>query len=88
MNTINKILEAVTPEVYENFKRAIEVKKWPDGRALSQDQLEICLQAVIAYEVQNLPPEQRTGYVPPKKTACADDHASEPSEDSPLKWRN
>jgi len=38
---------------------------------LSKEQRELCLQAVIAYEEKHLSPEERTGYIPPKKhTHC------------------
>lgn len=78
------LLEAVTPQVYQNFKRAIALRKWPDGRRLSEAQLQTCLQAVIAYEHHHLPPEERTGYVPPKKSACDHEH---PADETPLQWR-
>jgi uncharacterized protein YeaC (DUF1315 family) len=79
------MLEAVTPQVYQSFRRAIELRRWPDGRRLTEQQLQTCLQAVIAYEHYHLPPEQRTGYVPPKADACGhDDHAP---EETPLQWR-
>ena len=80
------MLAAVTPEVYQNFKRAIELRKWPDGRRLSPEQLQICLQAVIAYEHRHLPPEERTGYIPPKTEPCADDSHIHTHE-TPIKWR-
>ena len=84
MNSVEKILEAVTPEIYARFKTAIELKKWPDGRQLTNEQLEICLQAIIAYEVRYLPENERTGYVPPKSSACEHD---DPSAESPVKWQ-
>lgn len=68
------------PELIESFRRAIEIGKWPDGNALTSEQKEICMQAIIAYEYHNLPEDQRTGYVPPKESACA--HIDE----APLKW--
>lgn len=78
------LLEAVTPQVYQNFKCAIALRKWPDGRRLSEAQLQTCLQAVIAYEHHHLPPEERTGYVPPKKSVCDHEH---PTDETPLQWR-
>ncbi len=81
---IEETLKLMTPELYERFKRAIELRKWPDGRALSQQQLEICMQSVIAYELKTLPPEQRTGYVPPKPTGCETDLSL---DEQPLNWQ-
>ncbi len=40
-----------------------------DGRKLSRDQVELCLQAVIAYEAKHLPEDQRTGYMGPQECA-------------------
>ena len=73
----------ITPEVYSSFKRAIEIGKWPDGRKLSDEQKAICMQAIISYEHLHLPEEERTGYIPPKKTACSTDRNSEQS----IKWK-
>ena len=56
--------EAIAPEIYVRFKEALELGKWPDGRVLTKDQKEICLQAVMLYEAKhNLSENQRTGYV-------------------------
>ena len=63
---LRQLLDSITPQVYESLKRAIEVGKWPDGRALLDGQKELCIQAVIAYD-ESRPAEQRTGYVPPKR---------------------
>lgn len=78
-----QLLDSITPQVYEALKRGIELGKWPDGRRLTDEQRELCMQAVIAYEARK-PETQRTGYVPPKKTACdlPEDH------EKPLKWRS
>ncbi len=81
------MVAAMTPEVYANFKTAIELRKWRNGEALSEEQLELCIQAVIAYEHQYLPQQERTGYVPPKTQPCADESHIHTHE-APLKWRN
>lgn len=61
---MDDILNMITPEVHANLKRAVEIGKWPDGTALSREQREQCMQAVIAWETRNeLPQEQRTGYI-------------------------
>lgn len=87
MNKDNyQLLEALTPEVVQNLRRAIELGKWPNGERLTQEQKETCMQAVIAYEAKHLAPEQRTGYVPPKKqsTTKAD---TAPDQEKPITWR-
>ena len=82
------ILSSITPEVYENLKTAIELGKWADGRVLSPEQKEHCMQAVIAYELKHVPAEERTGYVPPKNHShCGSDGEVAEPEDKPLKWQ-
>jgi hypothetical protein len=82
-----ELLKSITPEAYQNLKLAVEIGKWPDGRALSAEQRELCLQAVIAYEQKNVAEHERTGYIDRGSKAegevCDDDHQHE----QPLKWR-
>lgn len=61
--TYHDLLEQITPDVHQRLRRAIELGKWPDGERLSPAQLERCLEAVIAWEQNNLPEEERTGYI-------------------------
>lgn len=61
--SFDDLIAAMTPEVCDNMRRAIETGKWADGRPLTREQRETCLQAVIAWEARNLPEEQRTGYM-------------------------
>lgn len=67
MNSVNDLLNNITPDIYQNLKRSIELGKWPTGDRLSSEQKQLCLQAVIAYEKKNLPPEEHTGYIDTKK---------------------
>lgn len=78
-----QLLAAITPEIYQNMKQAIELGRWADGRTLTVEQRENTLQAIIAYEHKYFAESERTGFVPPKKTPCATDTSS---EESPLKW--
>ena len=80
-----QLIDIITPEIYESFKKAVELGKWPDTRPLSAEQRELCMQAIIAYE-QRVPEDQRTGYVPPKSTPCDSD--TQPQDEQPLKWQN
>jgi len=81
---IDQFDRLISPEIYDKFRQAVAIGKWPDGRPLSPEQREICMQAIIAYEHKNLPEEQRTGYVPPKKSACDHDDAD---DETPIKWQ-
>lgn len=69
LNSLHDILRMITPEVYANIKRAVEIGKWNDGSALDSSQRELCMQALIAYETEHLPKEERSGYV--HKAQCA-----------------
>ena len=69
MSTFAHMIENITPEIYQSLKTAVEIGKWSDGRKLTAEQKELSLQAVIAWEIQNLPEEERTGYMGPQECA-------------------
>jgi uncharacterized protein len=76
INSMQDILDIMNPEIHMNLKTAVELGKWADGRRLTREQLDHCMQAIIAYEQKNLPEEMRVGYIDRtglKKTQC-DDH--------------
>ena len=56
----------ISEDIYEKFKSAVEIGKWENGQKITQQQREICMQAIIRYDLEHLPEEQRVGYVPPK----------------------
>ena len=37
---VEQILAAMTPEVYDRLRLAVETGKWPDGNPLSEEQKE------------------------------------------------
>ena len=84
-----EVINTMTPEIYGNMKTAIEIGKWPDGRKLTSEQRELCLQAIIAYEAKHIPETERTGYIDRGSKAegeqCASDHQHDESA-NPLKW--
>ena len=67
MTSFAEMIENITPEIYQSLKLAVEIGKWPDGRKLTQEQKELTLQAMIAWETRNLPEEERTGYMGPQE---------------------
>jgi len=93
MPTAGEYLKYLTPELYRRFRKAVEIGKWPDGNALSEQQLAICMQAIIAYEQKYVPKTERTGYVPKKQTACHEKMHDETDQNmanaskQPLKWQ-
>lgn len=76
IESMQDILDMMNPEIHMNMKTAVELGKWADGRRLTPEQIEHCMQAIIAYEQKHLPEEMRVGYIDRtglKKTQC-DDH--------------
>lgn len=80
------ILASLTPDIYQRFQTAIATGRWPDGKVLTPEQKQTCMQAVIVYENAHVPQELRTGFVPPKPTPCTDD-SQQPITDEPLQWK-
>jgi len=60
----NEFVSAITPEIYQNLKRAVETGKWPDGRTLSAEERETSMQAVIAYDAKHQKEHDRIGQLP------------------------
>lgn len=86
---IEQALQALTPEVYEKLKLAVEIGKWSDGNKLSAEQRATCLQAVIAYDSKHKPEIERVGYIAPKKHQHCGSSTGEIAEaDKPLKWQH
>ncbi|WP_049721701.1 YeaC family protein [Gilvimarinus polysaccharolyticus] len=91
MDNLQQLLQSITPDIYQRLKLAIELGKWPDGQRLTQEQRELCMQAAISYEHQHLPPESRSGYIPPKPHqhcgSKGDDlETLDINAETPLKW--
>ncbi|MDP2225861.1 MAG: YeaC family protein [Moraxellaceae bacterium] len=86
--TLEKMLAALTPDLVQSFKRAIEIGKWPDGRRLTDEQRATCMQAVIAWEHHHLPEDQRVGYI--DKGEKDGDTCSEPHDhhEQPISFRH
>ncbi|ASK18238.1 MULTISPECIES: YeaC family protein [Halomonadaceae] len=62
--TFDKMINQMTPAIYESLKQAVALRKWPDGRYLTPEQTELCLEAVMRFEVENnVPEESRVGYL-------------------------
>ncbi len=64
ISNVQELLDSLTPDMYRQLKQVVELGKWPTGGVVSPEQRDLCMQAVIAYEKKNLPPEQHTGYIP------------------------
>ncbi len=49
---VEMLVASMTPEIYERLRAAVETGKWPDGTALSDEQKENTLQAVLLYQAK------------------------------------
>ena len=58
-----QLVKSMTPEIYQNLKDAVERGKWPDGKAVSREQREHCMQAMIIWGEINLSENERIGFV-------------------------
>ena len=79
-----QMIESMTPEMYQNLRRAVELGKWPDGQQLSPEQKQNALQAVIAWGERHLPETERVGYI--DKGHKAGDSCDDPAA-TPLNWK-
>ena len=61
--TFEELLAGMTPEIHQNLKQAVELGRWPNGERLTREQVELCLQAVIAWDARNLPESERVAYI-------------------------
>ena len=75
------LVDQLTPEIVDRFRVALERGRWPDGRALSAEQKEHCMQAVITYEARHRPETERVGYIDRGSKGGA-----ETDRPTPLNW--
>ncbi len=88
--TVAAMLAALTPEIVAGLRTAIEIGKWPDGRRLTQEQRETCMQAVLAWEIRHLPEHERTGYIDRGTKAegeVCESHEHSHDEEHPVRFR-
>ena len=78
----------MTPDIYQSLKRGIELGKWPDGRALTDQQKALCMEAVINYEQRFVEEQDRTGYIDRGSKAEGEmcDDSDDGNNEQPLKW--
>ncbi|MDP2544240.1 DUF1315 family protein [Photobacterium damselae subsp. piscicida] len=47
---MDSLLDAMTPDVYEQLSRAVEIGKWANGVQLTDEQLFNAMQAMMIYQ--------------------------------------
>ncbi len=63
------LLDTITPKIHSKLKQAIELGRWDNGERLSKEQIELCMQAVIAYDEKHLSAEEKIGYIDRSRAA-------------------
>lgn len=87
-DSLEDLVALMDPEVHANLRTAVELGRWANGDRLSPEQLESCLQAIIAYEARHLPENERVGFIDRtglQQTHCHDE-TSTGEEVMPMKW--
>ncbi|GAD03516.1 DUF1315 family protein [Agarivorans sp. B2Z047] len=47
---VDKLLAAISPEIYQNMLTAVETGRWPDGKPVTDEQRDHTQQMVILYQ--------------------------------------
>lgn len=80
--TYDELVNSINPEIYASLKRAVELGKWPNGVALTKEQKENCLRAIIFYESKvDMPEDQRTGFIDTSKKTEPCGSSKKPDDD-------
>ncbi|NHC04817.1 YeaC family protein [Acinetobacter sp. 187] len=85
---IEQMLSVLNADIVDRLRTAVEIGKWPNGVALTKEQRQISMQAVIAWEAENLPETERSGYIDKghkEEGEECDSHVPEP-EFQPIKF--
>lgn len=70
--TFEDIIAQLTPDIYQELKQVVASGKWLDGRKLTNEQKELSLQAMIAYESHHVDETSHTGVIQiDKNNACS-----------------
>ncbi len=91
--SLQDVVQHMNPEIHMNMKTAVELGRWANGERLTPQQLENCIQAIIAYEQIHLPEHERVGFIDRtglKKAHCDDTGLSGDSQEGDqtqvLRW--
>jgi|TARA_B110000977_G_scaffold118273_1_gene152633 uncharacterized protein YeaC (DUF1315 family) len=84
-----QLISNITPDIHASLKKAVELRKWPDGRLLTSEQLTLCMEAVISYEHRFIDEKDRVGYIDKGSKSdgdVCDDTSDGGDQEAPLKW--
>ena len=63
MNSVDELIQSLSPELIQHLKRAVELGKFLDGSVVDSKQKELMLEAILRYEAEYLSESERTGYI-------------------------
>lgn len=63
VDEFERLLGHIDRPLYQRLRTAVELGKWPDGRPLTEQQRELCLQAVLVWENRHIDERDRTGFI-------------------------
>ena len=58
------VLRAMTPEIYERMREAVETGRWPDDQKLTPAQLENAMELVMVYQAKRLEQDEHFTVAP------------------------
>ena len=70
MNSVDDLIEKLTPTMVDQLKQAISLGKFPDERPVSTEQKELMMEAIIRYEAMHTEEHERTGFIDRSKATC------------------
>ena len=79
-----ELIETMSPDVYRSLLRSVELGRWPDGKAVTPEQRENAMQAIIAWGELHLPEEERVGFIRPREKSAGN---CDGPDEAPLKWQ-
>ncbi|EED33200.1 conserved hypothetical protein [gamma proteobacterium NOR5-3] len=79
------LIDQLSPDIVARLRKGIETGRWPDGQPVTPEQREHSLRAVIAWEQQHLPEQERVGYIDKGRKADAAARSQAQGEEQ-LRW--
>ena len=58
--SIEELIAVMDEDTYKSIQTAVEIGKWKDGKLLTSEQVEHCLQILILYEARYFSDEAQT----------------------------
>ncbi len=91
MDKILKHAVQLDADTIASLRQAIERGKYSDGRRLTEDEVAMCIQVVIAWEHAHLMPDQRTAFIDrgskKEDEHCASSQGDTPTDGQPVRWQ-